>query len=68
LPSPHDYIDSDTGIERISATLGQRYYFEDQKVFLPGMVTAINRKNLRHYCWLYGKAFQPMEVRCFLAI
>lgn len=30
------YIDSDTGIERVSATLGQRYFFDDQKVFLPG--------------------------------
>jgi LPS-assembly protein len=37
------FIDSDTGIERISATLGQRFYFQDQKVFLPGM-TASNRK------------------------
>jgi LPS-assembly protein len=37
------FIDSDTGIERISATLGQRYYFEDQKVYLPG-VNATDRK------------------------
>jgi LPS-assembly protein len=37
------FIDSDTGIERISATVGQRYYFQDQKVYLPG-VTATNRK------------------------
>lgn len=28
-------IDSDTGIERLSGTLGQRFYFEDQKVTLP---------------------------------
>ncbi|MFD1123664.1 LPS-assembly protein LptD [Methylophilus flavus] len=28
-------IDSETGIERLSGTLGQRLYFEDQKVFLP---------------------------------
>ena len=29
-------IDSNTGIERFSGTLGQRYYFADQKVVLPG--------------------------------
>lgn len=29
-------IDKKTGIERMSATIGQRYYFEDQKVVLPG--------------------------------
>jgi len=29
-------IDSDTGIERFSATVGQRYYFSDQDVTLPG--------------------------------
>lgn len=28
-------IDSETGIERLSGTLGQRFYFEDQKVTLP---------------------------------
>ena len=29
-------IDKNTGEERIAATIGQRYYFEDQKVVLPG--------------------------------
>ena len=29
-------IDKNSGIERISATIGQRFYFEDQKVVLPG--------------------------------
>jgi LPS-assembly protein len=29
-------VDKDTGIERISATIGQRYYFSDQEVTLPG--------------------------------
>lgn len=29
-------IDSDTGIERWAATIGQRYYFADQEVTLPG--------------------------------
>ena len=29
-------IDKDTGIERLSATIGQRYYFTDQNVTLPG--------------------------------
>jgi LPS-assembly protein len=31
-------IDQDTGIERITGTLGQRYYFDDQNVVLPGGV------------------------------
>jgi LPS-assembly protein len=29
-------VDKNTGIERFSATIGQRYYFNDQKVALPG--------------------------------
>jgi LPS-assembly protein len=31
-------IDRDTGIERFTATVGQRYYFEKQQVGLPGAV------------------------------
>ena len=31
-------IDRDTGIERFTATVGQRYYFEKQKVGLPGAI------------------------------
>jgi len=31
-------VDRDSGIERFSATIGQRYYFDDQKVTLPGGV------------------------------
>ncbi len=31
-------IDKDTGIERMAATLGQRYYFDNQNVVLPGGV------------------------------
>ena len=37
-------IDSETGIERLSGTLGQRFYFEDQKVTLPS-VTGSTRKS-----------------------
>jgi LPS-assembly protein len=29
-------IESDSGIQRLSASIGQRYYFDDQKVALPG--------------------------------
>ena len=29
-------IDNNTGVERFAATIGQRYYFTDQKVTLPG--------------------------------
>ncbi|MFT7228614.1 MAG: LPS-assembly protein [Methylophilaceae bacterium] len=29
-------IDSNTGVERFSTTIGQRYYFDDQEVTLPG--------------------------------
>ncbi len=36
-------IDRDTGIERIAATIGERFYFDDQKVTLPNQ-TASNRK------------------------
>ena len=31
------FIDNDTGIQRLSASIGQRYYFADQKVTLPGV-------------------------------
>ena len=31
-------IDRDTGIERLAATIGQRYYFQSQNVTLPGGV------------------------------
>lgn len=30
------FIESDSGTQRLSASIGQRYYFEDQKVSLPG--------------------------------
>lgn len=33
-------IDKDTGVERIAATIGQRYYFTDQKVVLPGGIAS----------------------------
>ncbi len=29
-------LESDTGIERLQATVGQRFYFSDQRVYLPG--------------------------------
>ncbi len=31
-------IDKNTGVERLSATVGQRYYFADQNVTLPGAI------------------------------
>ena len=42
-------IDNDTGDERISATLGERFYFTDQKVVLPGVVA-----NKRHTSDIIG--------------
>jgi LPS-assembly protein len=33
-------IDQETGIERIAATIGQRFYFSDQEVTLPGAVAS----------------------------
>ena len=40
-------IDNETGIERFSATIGQRYYFTDQKVTLPGeSVTEDNNSDI----------------------
>lgn len=38
-------IDSETGIERLSGTLAQRYYFEDQKVTLPNTTTSISKSS-----------------------
>ncbi len=33
-------VDKDTGVERVAATIGQRYYFTDQKVVLPGGIAS----------------------------
>ncbi|MES2499387.1 MAG: LPS-assembly protein LptD [Pseudomonadota bacterium] len=38
-------IDKDTGIERFAGTIGQRYYFEDQKVILPGAIQPTNNSS-----------------------
>lgn len=38
-------IDSNTGIERFAATVGQRYYFTDQKVTLPGSSPSENNSS-----------------------
>lgn len=38
-------IDKDTGIERFAATIGQRYYFDNQKVVLPGTVQPTNNSS-----------------------
>lgn len=37
-------IDTDTGDERIRAALGQRYYFSDQRVTLPGVPVRTGRR------------------------
>ena len=37
-------IDSDTGEERIRAAVGQRYYFSDQRVTLPGVPVRTGRR------------------------
>ena len=38
-------IDEDSGAERIAATIGQRYYFTDQKVVLPGGFASKNNSS-----------------------
>lgn len=38
-------IDSNTGVERFAATIGQRYYFTDQKVTLPGSIASENNSS-----------------------
>ena len=38
-------IDKDSGAERIAATIGQRYYFTDQKVVLPGGFASKNNSS-----------------------
>jgi len=37
-------IDSDTGVERLRVALGQRYYFADQRVTLPGVAARTGRR------------------------
>ena len=37
-------IDTDTGAERLRAVLGQRYYFVDQRVTLPGVAARTGRR------------------------
>lgn len=38
-------IDSETGIERLSGTVGQRFYFEDQKVSLPNVSNSTRKSS-----------------------
>lgn len=38
-------IDKNSGAERIAATIGQRYYFADQKVVLPGNIVSTNNSS-----------------------
>lgn len=38
-------IDKATGIERFAGTIGQRYYFDDQKVILPGAIQPTNNSS-----------------------
>ena len=38
-------IETDSGIQRLSASLGQRYYFDDQKVTLPGASVRSNKSS-----------------------
>lgn len=60
-------VDHKSGIERLSATIGKRYYFSDQKVSLPsstlrtqnssdliaGLTLALNNKWSVNYFWQY---------------
>jgi LPS-assembly protein len=61
-------IDQKTGIQRLAATIGQRFYFDDQRVTLPGMeprdsntseiVTAVTARLRNNWnvdlAWLYN--------------
>jgi len=38
-------IDKDTGIERFAATIGQRYYFDKQRVVLPNTIQPTNNSS-----------------------
>ena len=38
-------IDQDTGIERFAATIGQRYYFDKQRVVLPNTIQPTNNSS-----------------------
>ena len=37
-------IDAETGVEQLRAALGQRFYFEDQRVTLPGFAARTSRR------------------------
>lgn len=39
------FIESSTGAQRLSASIGQRYYFADQKVNIPGLPTRQNNSS-----------------------
>lgn len=39
------FIDGDTGIERIAATIGQRFYFDDQQVTMPNVARTDRRES-----------------------
>ncbi|MEG0820613.1 MAG: LPS-assembly protein LptD [Burkholderiaceae bacterium] len=39
------YLDSETGDERLRAAIGQRYYFSDQRVTLPGQPAPTNLRS-----------------------
>lgn len=61
-------IDQKTGVQRLAATLGQRFYFTDQKVYIPGsasrtsnssdIVTAVTARLLNNWnvdlAWQYN--------------
>jgi len=59
-------IDAKTGIQRLAATIGQRFYFSDQRVTLPGgvartenssdIITAVTARLLNH--WNIDAAWQ----------
>lgn len=62
------FIDSKTGIQRLAATIGQRFYFSDQRVTLPNtkprtenssdIITAVTARLLNHWnldaAWQYN--------------
>ena len=39
------FIENQTGVERLRASLGQRFYFSDQRVSLPGAATRTSRES-----------------------
>ena len=62
-------IETDSGTQRLSATVGQRHYFNDQKVALDyNDLSAYRSSNSSDILAGLSTNLNPLERRCLLAI